>query len=97
MKKKIGSSKSIKKMEIGGTPSSTPIRKGSSGSGITGVRAAVFNQAKSDWGEKPSTQWSQDQMSNWKKSVASKPNYKKGGSVGKPKMKMGGSTKRKKC
>ena len=67
--------------KMGGVQGTTPIKKGGSGSGITGVRKAVFNEAKSNWGEKPNTQWSYDQMSKWKSDVAKKPNYKKGGAV----------------
>jgi hypothetical protein len=96
MKKKIGASKSLKKYATAGQVGvQTPIKKGASGPGITGVRKAVFNEAKSDWGEKPNTQWSYDQMSKWKSDVSKKPNYKKGGSVGtskKPKMAKGGTT-----
>jgi hypothetical protein len=112
MKKKMGSSKSVKKMQYGGNPTAqpafgsttpnsprqqakieqvkaqVPVSKGASSAPIIGVRKAIFNQAKNDWGETPETQWSYDQMQNWKNGINKAP-YKKGGSIGK--MKKGGS------
>jgi len=83
------------KMQMGGAPISQPIknqvpvRKGAASAPILGIKKAIYNQAKSDMGETPQTQWSWDQMENWRKSTNKAP-YKKGGSV---KMKMGGSAK----
>jgi hypothetical protein len=74
--------KKIKKAQSG---AKAPVKKGASGPGVTGIRKAVYKEAANQFGEGTDIQWSVNKMQDWKKDVAKKPNYKKGGIIKKAK------------
>ena len=99
MKKKIGSSKSLKKYAMAGPVESKPVIKGVA----SAMKSAAYDRAAEKFTQnyKPSTtkpnvpgigQPTAKQQADMKK-IETPPTMKKGGSAGKSKMKMGGSLK----
>jgi hypothetical protein len=76
----------IKKAQTGVV---TPVKKGASGPGVTGIRKAVYKEAAKQFGLDKLLNRKQeisiDKMMDWKKDIAKKPNYKKGGIIKKTK------------